>query len=964
MTRNTCILLFFMVCYSFLGLAQRTNFPEISIPNEKDEPIELSDLHISVYVIENIATTTFEMKFYNPNRRVMEGELNFPLSNGTSISRFALEVNGAMREGVVVDKQKATQVFEAITRRNVDPGLAQVTKGNNFKARVYPIPANGYKRVIVAFEEELRSDDKSFLYQLPLNFKKNLNRFSVKVESILNEPRVFENENPTINLKFLNNRNSFISEHEENNVKLNSQLAFAIPKRKQVRKTISYKGKLSSDNYFYVNVPITPEIRVKNKPTRIALVWDASSSAKNRELEKEITFLKSYFEWMQNGTIELVTFSNKVHAVKAYELLNGKQPELIEHLKSIKSDGGTNLGAVDFSTLAGDEILLFTDAISNFGEKSTYLVNAPILAVNSSNICDHAILEHLASASGGSYLNALELSMTELISKASHVQKQFIKAEYSQIKLKDVYPKPGIKVDNNFNCSGIIEGPSAEIQLHFGFGNEITETHELKIENTEGIENSVGERIWAQKKLKSLLAIADASQIRSHGKQFNLVTPNTSLLVLDEIADYVRYEVTPPISMQDEYFNLINVRDKRRANDKARRISALCNQFEQEYKEWNKTAELNKLKSIQKSNELSLFDMQSESAESIVESDQTVRGSRSGSSVSFIDEVRVAGNSLPNSLNKDKKGSRTAKVTIRAWESNASYINSLKMVSEDSLYGSYLKLREKQADNPSFYFDVATYLFQRNKREEGLRVISNLAELELENTELLRTLGRKLSEFKFHKEALSIFKEVLELRSFEPHSYIDLGLTYEELDEHQLAIDNLYTVIDKEWDADILSRFSGIELIVLHDINSILNQANGELNLDFIEPCLLKNTPVDIRIVLDWDANETDIDLWITDPTMEKCSYSNKRTRIGGIMSNDMIQGYGPEEFRLKHAIEGKYLVEAKFYGSRKQTLLGKVSVQAFVYTNFGKENETKQVLTIQLKPKKKGEYVIGEITF
>ena len=122
--------------------------------------------------------------------------------------------------------------------------------------------------------------------------------------------------------------------------------------------------------------------------------------------------------------------------------------------------------------------------------------------------------------------------------------------------------------------------------------------------------------------------------------------------------------------------------------------------------------------------------------------------------------------------------------------------------------------------------------------------------------------------------------------------------------------------------------------------------------------------PVDVRVVIDWDANETDIDLWVTDPNNEKCSYSNKNTRIGGRISNDITQGYGPEEFRLKNAIEGQYTIEVKFYGSRKQTVLGMVTVRAIVYTNFGTTDERKEVLTLQLEPQKGGDYKIGEIGF
>ena len=29
--------------------------------------------------------------------------------------------------------------------------------------------------------------------------------------------------------------------------------------------------------------------------------------------------------------------------------------------------------------------------------------------------------------------------------------------------------------------------------------------------------------------------------------------------------------------------------------------------------------------------------------------------------------------------------------------------------------------------------------------------------------------------------------------------------------------------------------------------------------------------PVDLRIVMNWNMNNTDIDLWVTDPNEEKC---------------------------------------------------------------------------------------------
>jgi uncharacterized protein YfaP (DUF2135 family) len=85
---------------------------------------------------------------------------------------------------------------------------------------------------------------------------------------------------------------------------------------------------------------------------------------------------------------------------------------------------------------------------------------------------------------------------------------------------------------------------------------------------------------------------------------------------------------------------------------------------------------------------------------------------------------------------------------------------------------------------------------------------------------------------------------------------------------------------------------------------------------------------------------------------------------LGGRISNDITQGYGPEEFRLKKAIPGTYEITAKFFSSRKQTLLNNVTVRAFIYSNFGTKEEQKRVLTVQLEPQNGGEYLLGEIEF
>lgn len=74
-----------------------------------------------------------------------------------------------------------------------------------------------------------------------------------------------------------------------------------------------------------------------------------------------------------------------------------------------------------------------------------------------------------------------------------------------------------------------------------------------------------------------------------------------------------------------------------------------------------------------------------------------------------------------------------------------------------------------------------------------------------------------------------------------------------------------------------------------------------------VDERLVRLLDQDLRIVLCWNADLTDVDLWVTEPNNEKCFYYNKRTRMGGRMSPDFTQGYGPEEYVLRRGLSGAY---------------------------------------------------------
>ena len=225
------IFLFFAIILAVLTqniTAQQTVINQrIKMNTETDKnAIRLSTLKINVDVIGNIATTTYDMTFSNSSNRVLEGEFEFPLDNGQTVSRYALDINGKLREGVVVEKEKGRQVFETIVRQKIDPGLVEMTSGNNFKTRVYPIPANGSRRVVIAYEHELKIIDEKRTYILqPLTseavdvFEFSINVYNSSIKNTNEKSSSFDtldfenwndSYNATVKRKLHTNKTAFI----------------------------------------------------------------------------------------------------------------------------------------------------------------------------------------------------------------------------------------------------------------------------------------------------------------------------------------------------------------------------------------------------------------------------------------------------------------------------------------------------------------------------------------------------------------------------------------------------------------------------------------------------------------------------------------------------------------------------------------------------------------------------------
>jgi uncharacterized protein YfaP (DUF2135 family) len=187
------------------------------------------------------------------------------------------------------------------------------------------------------------------------------------------------------------------------------------------------------------------------------------------------------------------------------------------------------------------------------------------------------------------------------------------------------------------------------------------------------------------------------------------------------------------------------------------------------------------------------------------------------------------------------------------------------------------------------------------------------------------------------------------MREEEPQSYRDLALAYNETGKYNEAVALLYKLILGTWDG----RFADAKAIALNEMNAIISAHKEIVNISSIDKRLIYAMPVDVRIVISWNTDNSDMDLWVTDPLKEKCSYEYTLTTIGGRISQDVTQGYGPEEFCLRKAANGKYSIDVNLYGDTRQTLGGPIAIKADLFTDFGKPTQKKQTINFRVTTNK-----------
>ena len=438
---------------------ERLPRPQLVIAAAVDTPVRVQQVAVRTEISGNLAVTEIALTFFNPNRRVLEGELQFPLLDGQNVLGFALDVNGRMREAVPVDKARGQAVFEDITRGQVDPGLLQVTQGNNFKLRVYPIPAQGTRQVLIRYAETLRQRAERLVYRLPLEYAETLDSFRLDITVAGAQAAPLRMRGQLDELDFKPAGTLYQAQVTRERYAGRGVLELTIASAAGAQ---AYTQAFDARTYFYAALPVPAREAARVVPRVVGLVWDSSGSGAARDHTREFALLDAYLRRMKNGEVRLTRVRDTAETAQTFRVVNGGWRELHAALEATPYDGATNLGAfVPDATVA--EYLLFSDGLSNFGAQPFATPRVPVYSVSASNKSDPTLLRHIAEASGGRFIDLIADTAHEAAHKLlfATTRVTVLAADgATDLVMRSPYPQQG-----RIEVAGQLTEPSAKVRV-------------------------------------------------------------------------------------------------------------------------------------------------------------------------------------------------------------------------------------------------------------------------------------------------------------------------------------------------------------------------------------------------------------------------------------------------------------------------------------------------------------------
>jgi hypothetical protein len=948
----------------------------IEDPESESQALKLADLELDFDVVGALADVTLTARFANPIDETLEGRFNFELPTGALVTGYALDIDGVLTDGVLVDQLKARRSYEAKVREGIDPGVAKVSRGNVFSTRVFPIPGEGERTIRLRFsapihpvrglEFPLDTDEKAVG-----KFRFTLAGTGLSKQPVLKLPNELEPEWQELD----DGHRAVLSLYGK---PLSGRLQIAAL---QPRHTALATLHANGERRAHIVDGAERVHATQQTGGRLRVYWDRSRSRLDQKLELERRMLSDYIAASKPAAIDLVLFNSSganLRRVSAEQLKSGL-------------DGVSYRGATSFAVLEklaapeADVCLLFSDGVATIDARPEFSPGCEVFALTSAADADRGYLQRLAGGSAAAVLHVGELSRDQVLARLRGASPRVIRVSTEQGRsLNFTALDAGEK-----GWSVIAEAPAeGAILLQIaGLRGKVEQRRYTPISARRQAFAAPG-ALWAASEISRLDADGgEREAFVALSRKYSVASPRMSFLVLETPEDYVHADIEPAKTnsreFREAYRELRAERARERKEMEDARLGELV-EYWQEMTEWWETRFDPLAKKPEPPKKIAAAPAvaaagaasSAHQAATVVDAISSADVGRSpggdGEELHEISEIAVTGMraSMNHSVDAKREVARSIEVEMAEWSVQRPYIAALDAATRE-MVDQVIAAQEREFGTlPAFYFDVAEWLRRHGREADAEEMLLSALELAAANEQTAAMVAGRLQRYGSMDRAIWLLERAAAETDYLPQPRRSLALALarraagargaDARQDLERAVTLLHEVIMTPWEGD----YDGIEVIALMEINELLPRArDAGVRRIPLDQRLRKLLDVDLRVVIEWNTGATDMDLWVDEPNGERSIYNNALTAIGGRLSNDMTDGFGPEEYLLRHAARGEYRISVNVYDTDVINPNGSTVVTARLFRNFGRADQSEQTMEIELVPEEKGEKLIGRFT-
>jgi hypothetical protein len=936
---------------------------------QKVRPLRLADLNVDVQLVGQIARTTVRAMFSNSTGELLEGDFSLALPDDAVVTGYALDVNGQMLDGVLSEPQHVRAQYEKQIRRKVDPGLAEVSRANVFRTRVYPIDAEKGRTIRVTFVAPIHATAG---WVLPLSLNQRVGRVDIKLraEGVSSAP-AFVLPGP-FEAEWRAEGNAFVAQATATRVQLSGELRLAPPSPSAALITTTHS---SGARFFQLSDEFPVLAAARPAPTRLRIYWDRSRSRQDDALDQEIDLIRSYLLTTKPAAIDVVLFNS-----------SGAQVETRTNADSVRDllKGVTYRGATSFAVLASitppaaSLCLMMSDGAVTIDARDAFKPGCELIAVTSAPDADAGYLALITGRPTSDVLRLDRASADELLTRLTTLSPAIL----------DMTDSTGAPVSFTMlrSARGRVvatgEAPaSGEILVRMS-GTTARGAERRYSLGTASIPFDGSGALWAANRVTQLAAIDEHEKMVSLSRRYSVSSPSMSFVVFETPQQYVEARLAPPQrypkAWRAEYLEYKAETERQRKDELAGRREAMISAWREQKEWWNTTFEAREESKAKRDLQIRAGasppaaqlapppPADATGAEEAVISATRTRSNSfdSASPISMLQEVSVTGAArVPSG----------ARIELEPWNVKRPYILALNAAPPDQVTRVLSEQEKRYGALPAFYLDVAEWFRQHGRKAEAIELTLTALELPSRNDETLSVVADRMLRYEQVDRAIWLDEQLVKLEPDRPQPRRALALALAKRSagssdasaakDLERAVTLLKEVIMTPWE----DAYDGIELIACMEANQLMPRLRKlGVKKAILDPALVAKMDVDVRVVIEWNTAATDIDLWIDEPDGERAMYSNPKTAIGGRLSNDMTAGFGPEEYLLRRAPRGDFKVKVNVYNVDTLNPNGATTVTARVIHDFGRPSQREELLDLELSPDvdSSGGLLLGKVSF